>query len=55
MAGFSCQDQAVGRRTELGPGNMVRNQFGFDSALEIPQAFHLEQTLGQDRNKILMH
>lgn len=34
-------------RTELGPRNMVKNQRGFDSALEIPQAFHLEQTLGQ--------
>lgn len=45
-AGFSFKDQAAGSGAELGPGNMVKNQFG--TALEIPQAFHRELAFGED-------
>lgn len=36
-------------------GDMDKSQFGSNPSLEPPQAFHFEQALGQDWNKILMH
>lgn len=45
---FHFNDMAPGVRGELGPGDTDKNQFGSDPTLEPPQAFHLEQALGQD-------
>lgn len=44
---FHFNDTAAVGGGELGPGDMDKNQFGSDPPLEPPQAFHLEQALGQ--------
>lgn len=45
---FYSNDKTAESGGELGPGDMDKNQFGSDSPLESPQAFHLEQALDQD-------